>query len=54
MNYDLPVPFGYYLDNRRVLDRIREMIQHHQVSNTSFMINLLPDNLYDWNIDISN
>ena len=53
MNYDMPVPFGYYPDNRRVLDRIREMIQRHDVSSASFMIHLLPDNLRNWTTDIS-
>ena len=53
MNYDLTVPFGYYPDNRRVLDQIREMIQRHHVSSASFMIHLLPDNLRNWTTDIS-
>ena len=54
MNYDLSDPFGYYHDNRIELIRIREMIQRHHVSSASFMMNLLPDNLYDWTIDIAN
>lgn len=54
MNYDLQTPFGYYPDNRRELVRIRKMIQRHQVSNTSFMMNLLPYNLYNWTMDIAN
>ena len=54
MDYDLSHPFGYYHDNRIELIRIREMIQRHQVINASFMMNLIPDNLYDWTIDIAN
>ena len=54
MNYDLQTPFGYYPDNRRELVRIREMIQRHHVSSASFMMNLLPNNLYNWTIDIAN
>lgn len=54
MDYDLSHPFGYYHDNRIELIRIREMIQRHQVSNASFMMNLLPYNLYNWTIDIAN
>lgn len=53
MDYDLSHPFGYYHDNRIELIRIREMIQRHQVSNASFMMNLLPYNLHNWTIDIS-
>ena len=54
MNNELSEPFGCYPYNKDVLSRIRERSQQHQVSNLSFMTNLLPNNLRNWTMDISN